>query len=119
MFNKTEILIGGEMRKFHFGLGFLGELIESFDLDIITLGEKAAKNPLKYDPIIMYCSAVYALKREGITPTFTQYDFLDWIEESGGIKSDAMLLFNEAFLKSLSKDVPIEETKEVKKKVKK
>ena len=118
MFNSVEIEIGGELRKFHFGLGFLGELIDSFDLDIITLGEFAAKNPLKYDPIIMYCSAVYALKREGKTADFTQYDFVDWIKESGGIKSDPMLKFNEAFIKSLIKDVP-SETKEVKKKVKK
>jgi hypothetical protein len=118
MFNSVEIEIGGELRKFHFGLGFLGELIDSFNLDIVTLGEVASKNPLKYDPIIMYCSAVYALKREGKTASFTQYDFIDWIENSGGIKSEPMLKFNEAFIKSLTKDVPIDTT-EVKKKVRK
>lgn len=118
MFKSVEIEIGGEIRKFHFGLGFLGELIDSFDLDIVSLGEVASKNPLKYDPIIMYCSAVYALKREGKTPNFTQYDFIDWIEEAGGIKSEPMLKFNEAFIKSLIKDVPVDNT-EIKKKVKK
>lgn len=113
--NSTIIKFGEREIEFHFGLGFLGELVDSFDLSIAEIGEKATANPHKYEPIIMYCSAVYALNRKGIKPDFTQYDFVDWIEEAGGLFSEPCQTFNKAFADSMHKDVPVQEQTDKKK----
>lgn len=116
--NSIVIEIGGKERKFSFGLGFLGELLEHFDMSISELGEKSSKNPFKYEPLIMFVSARYAADLAGDTIDFTLNDFIGWIDDDGGIKGEKMLKFNEAFLKSLTYNVP-EQPQENKKKVKK
>ena len=48
-------------------------------------------------------------------PLFDSFDVTDWIEEAGGFESEVFMQWQEAFVKSLTKDVP--QGKEVKKKV--
>lgn len=115
--NSITINIGGKDRDFHFGLGFLGELVDSFEMSVADLGAKTTLNPHKYSPIIMYCSAVYALNRKGEKADFIQYDFIDWIDELGGIGCKEMQDFNNALIASMTKNVPVVEDN--KKKVKK
>lgn len=116
--NSVTINFGEKPIDFHFGLGFLGELVDSFDLSVVDLGEKAVANPLKYEPLIMYCSAVYAKKRKGESLDLTQYEFIDLIEEVGGIYAEPCQLFNKAFQESMNKDVPQQPQHSNKKKVK-
>ncbi len=115
MTNKITLHIGGKDREFHFGLGFLGELVDSFEMPVELIGTKLSLNPIKYTPIIMYCSAVYALNRKGEKVEFTQYDFIDWIEELGGISCKEVEEFSSALVASMTKNVPnntnVEDTK--------
>lgn len=99
---KITLNIGGKEREFHFGIGFIGLFLESAELTINELS-KIDENPFKYNPILMYCSSVYALQRKSEIVDYNLYDVNDWIDESDGT---AVIQFKEAFMKSLTKDVP-------------
>jgi hypothetical protein len=99
---KIVLNIGGKDREFHFGIGFMGLFLEISGLKITELS-KIDENPFKYDPILIYSSAVFALQRKGETADFSQYDVIDWIDESDGT---AVQKFKESFVQSVTKDVP-------------
>lgn len=99
---KITLNIGGKDREFHFGIGFMGLFLESSGLKITEL-TKIDENPFKYDPILIYSSAVFALQRKGEKADFSLYDVIDWIDESDGT---AVKEFKNAFIESMTKDVP-------------
>lgn len=94
--------------EFHFGLGFLGELLDSLDVSIEDLMPNLQKNPFKLLPKIMHDSAVYASLRKDEELGLSLYEFTDLIDEDGGVMSDNVAKFVEAFTKSMTKDVPEE-----------
>ncbi len=106
--------IGGEDRVFYFGLGFLGNLLESENIALTEIDSKLAENPFKWIPLIMYHSCAFGFKRKNEFPLFDAFDVADWIDEAG-MESDVVVSFFTAFRQSLTKDVPKE--KETKKKV--
>jgi len=109
--------IGGQDRTFYFGLGFLGNLLESENISIQEIGIKATANPYKWNPLIMYYSCAFGYVKLGEAIPFTSFDVTDWIEEAGGFESDVYKSFELAFSQSLTKDVP--ESKDKKKVTKK
>lgn len=113
--NQIKLTIGGEERIFHFGLWFLGELLEKENMPIQEIGQKTVLNPYKWNPIIMYHSLASGYTINNEEPLFTKKDVVEWIEQAGGFDSEVFNKWQDAFVKSLTKDVP--EDKEPKKKV--
>jgi len=118
--NELKIELGGKERLFSFGLAFLGELLEHFDMDMAELGAKMARNPFKYQPLIMFLSAKHACELNDIEMDFTHSDVISWVEaEPFGIKSDKATKFDACLVESLYKNVPKQDETQDKKKVKK
>jgi hypothetical protein len=102
--------IGGEDRVFYFGLGFLGNLLESENIAMNEIDAKLAENPFKWIPLIMFHSCAYGFKRKGEFAPFDAFSFADWIDEVG-MDSEVVTSFFQAFTQSLTKDVPEDKSK--------
>lgn len=109
-----KLVIANKEIEFHFGLGFLGELLDSLDLSIEELMGGLQKNPFKLLPKIMHGAATYASLRKDEELGLSLYQLTDLIDEDGGIVSENVSKFLEAFTKSMSKDVPNEPTTKTK-----
>jgi inorganic pyrophosphatase len=107
--------IGGQDRIFHFGLGFIGNLLHQSNLQMHEIDAKIQENPFKWVPEIMYQSLNYGYIRKGINADFDAFDVSEWIDDEGGFESDVVKSFFVGFVNSLNKDVPQDKT--VKKKV--
>ena len=111
MTNKIKLNFEGKELGFHFGLGFLGELLENLDCSIEDLDAHIKNNPFKVIPKLMHTSYAYNLEREGKDVTLKLYDFIDLLDSVGGVASDSVSLFLNAFTESITKDVPVEKNK--------
>jgi len=100
---------------FHFGIGFLNELLEGTGLKLDELGTQTDEVLM---PKIMYYSRLYAYKREGKEIDFTKIDIFDLIDENGGIGGKFWFDFKIAFNESMFKDVPVDTDKKKVKAVK-
>jgi len=109
--NKVKITLHKTQFEFHFGLGFLGELVDNLDMGIDEIMGAVSKNPFKIIPVIMHSSAGYSAKRNGKEFDYTVYDFIDMIDADGGIGGKSVEKFLTSFTGSMTKDVPVEETK--------
>lgn len=110
---KSVILnIGGKDRTFYFSLGFLGNMLEETNTNMIDFDEKRQSNPFKWVPLMMYYSCAWGFIRENKVIDFTLQDMINWIDETD---VEILQRFNEAFINSLVKNVPV--ISEVKKKV--
>jgi len=89
---------------FHFGIGFLNELLDGTGLKIEELGAQPDEILM---PKIMYYSRVYANKREGKDIDFTLIDIFDLIDDNGGIGGKFWFDFKITFNESMFKDVPV------------
>lgn len=107
---KINLQIGGEYRDFYFGLGFLGNLLETEKIAMTEIDAKLAENPFKWIPLIMFYSCAYGFKRKGEFAPFDAFSFADWIDEVG-MNSEVVTKFFEAFMESLTKDVPEDKSK--------
>lgn len=107
--------IGGQARIFYFGLGFLGNLLESENIQFHEIDEKIKENPFKWLPLIMYYSVAFGYVRENAEVPFKPFDISDWVDELG-VESQVVKDFFAAFRQSLVKDVP-QQPEESKKKV--
>jgi len=111
MTNKIKLNFEGKELGFHFGLGFLGELLDSLDCSIDELDANIKNNPFKVIPKLMYTSYAYNLEREGKEVALKLYDFIDLLDSVGGVASDGVSLFLDAFSNSMTKDVPVAKNK--------
>lgn len=107
--NYIQLELGGKLRGFKFGLGFLGEAINNLGFSITDLDQELNKNPFKVIPELMYQSAYYNCLRKGEVADFDKFDFVDWIDEAGGLDSEVVRQFLEGFTRSMTKDVPKED----------
>ncbi len=96
---------------FHFGLGFMGELLESLDCGIDELMQGVQKNPFKFIPRLMFGAHNYDCIRNDKENEFTLHTFTDLIDDDGGVVSENVSKFLDAFTKSMTKDVPKEPNK--------
>lgn len=106
--NKINLFIGGQYRDFHFGLGFLGNLLEETNTNMVDFDEKRTSNPFKWVPLMMFHSCAWGFIREGKTVDFTLQDMINWIDDTD---VETLQKFNEAFVNSLVKNVPIDTSK--------
>lgn len=98
-------------KEFHFGIGFLTELIENMGWDLIQIGEKIEAGDVSIYRYLIYYSRLYAVKRSHKEVDFDLYDIDELIDENGGAIGDFCQSFLKAFLESLAKDVPVDENK--------
>lgn len=98
--------IGGQERIFYFGLGFLGNLLEETDTNMADFDEKRLSNPFKWIPLMMYHSCAYGCIRENKDVDFTLQDMINWIDDT---TVETLQKFNDGFVNSLVKNVPIQE----------
>jgi hypothetical protein len=108
--NKLDIEVGKRRFTCSFGLGFLGECLENLDLSITDIGDKLDKNPFRWIPILMYESIKYPKDELD----FSKGDLIEWLDNDGDKGTKTMNSFVVAFLNSLTKNVPKEETEQVK-----
>ena len=111
MTNKLKLNFEGKELGFHFGLGFLGELLDNLGFSIDELQTNIEKNPFKVIPKLMHTSYVYNLEREGKDVELKLYDFIDLLDNVGGVTSEGVSLFLSAFTDSMTKDVPVSKNK--------
>lgn len=95
-------------KEFHFGIGFLNELLDGTGLRLDELSTQADAVLI---PKMMYFSLAYSYKKKGMVIDFTMYDVNDWIDENGGIGGDFWNNFQKAFNDSMYKDVPVDDSK--------
>lgn len=107
MNNKVELL----GLEFHFGIGFLTELIENTGLDLVEIGQKMESGDVSIYPKLMYYSRLYSVQRKRQQPDFDMFDINDLIDENGGVLGQFVADFSKAFLQSLQKDVPVSDDK--------
>lgn len=110
--NNITLKIADRNLEFAFGLGFLGELFERTGLDINVVATDVIKNPFKMIPLLMYHSNSYSEMRAGREVSFTLYEFIDWLDESGGLGNPNTKVFLDAFKKSLTRNIPKTDLKE-------
>ena len=100
--------IGGQERVFYFGLGFLGNLLEETDTNMVDFDEKRLSNPFKWVPLMMFHSCAWGFIRESKEVPFALQDMINWIDEAD---VETLQKFNEGFVNSLVKNVPIDTSK--------
>ena len=93
---------------FHFGIGFLSELIEGTGLKLEELG---TQDDIILMPKIMYFSHLYAMKRQGIEIDFEMENLHDFIDDNGGVGGKFWIDFKIAFNESMFKHVPVDTDK--------
>jgi hypothetical protein len=93
---------------FHFGIGFLSELIEGTGMNLNDLG---TQDDTILMPKLMYYSNLYAKKRNDIAMDFTMNDLHDFIDDNGGVGGKFWIDFKIAFQAAMFKDVPTDDNK--------
>lgn len=106
--NNIKLIIHEKEIEFIFGLGFVGDALETLDLSIDEVVKKLDKNPFLMIPTLMYISAKSSKEEKGEEIDFTPKELINWIDESGGLNQDSIVNFLNAFKDSLIKNVPKE-----------
>ena len=95
-------------KEFHFGIGFLNELLDGTGMKLEDLAIQADAILV---PKLMYYSLLYSHNRNQKEIDFTMYDINDLIDENGGVGGKFWNEFKIAFNNSMYKDVPVQEVK--------
>ena len=96
----------GTPRNFHFGTGFIGEVIEKLNIGFEDLQNAVNKNPYKTIPVLLYESHRWACVVDGVECEMRLPDMVTAIDAEGGVGGEKVLEFLRAFGKSRTKDVP-------------
>ena len=105
--NQIDFNIGGENRRFNFGLKFLGDVLRHFDTDMGGFGELIDKNPFQTRPAILYFAHLASVQRNNKPVTFTLDDVIDWVDEMDqGISNPNVIQAVELVLESVKRHLP-------------
>ena len=100
-----DLKLGGENRRFTFGVVFIGEVLEELDIDFNDLISKMSKNTFKYVPILMYHSLVNCYLKERKEQDFDKQDLNNWIDAEENLGIDKILEFVNAFIASTNNNI--------------
>ncbi len=103
-----KVLLG---KEFHFGIGFLNELIDGTGKNLQEISNEVINNAPVMVPQMMYYSLAYSYKRSQKELDFNLYDVHDWIDDNGGIGNGFFEDFLTAFMEAMYKDVPVDNSK--------
>ena len=117
MKKEIKLELNGKDYNLPYGLGFIGECLENLELNVFEIGQKLDDNVFKWVPMLIFESHKYQCYLDDVEPDFTYKQLLVWLDddEKGMEKIGKFLA---AFVKSLTKDVPKEPNKKIKKAVK-
>lgn len=105
--NQIEFNIGGENRRFNFGLKFLGDILNHFDTDMGGFGELIDKNPYHTRPAILYFAHLASVQRNQKPVTFTLEDVIYWVDEmENGISNPNVVQAVQLVLESVTRHLP-------------
>lgn len=85
---------------------FLGELLDELNMSIEDIGEAMQKNPFRTLPRMILSSARAEAELDGVDFDLKLRDIVAMIEEDGGIMSEQLIKFMNAFTESLSSGIP-------------
>jgi len=86
----------------------MGTLLKENKTSIEQLMKDLSENPFDTVPLIMHTSAKYGAKRLNLEFTLSIDDFMDILDDNGGISAKGIEDFLTAFTNSMTKDVPKE-----------
>lgn len=109
--DRITIEMDGTPRTFHFGVGFIGAMLEVLDTDIKGFQTAVGKNPFKVVPMMMLEAHKLACWLDEAEPTLTKMDVVRFIDGDGGIPGPNVQKFLAAFGASQNKDTPKPEKK--------
>lgn len=104
--NRIELEINGERIGFKFGLGFLGRFLEETGITVDKMSDAIEGNPFKILPAMMHIAYSYNEIRAKREPVYTEEDFIDFIDDSGGFNGSLLPEFLKGWQMSMTKDVP-------------
>ena len=104
--DKIIIEVDGTPRPFHFGVGFIGRILDALDTDIVGFKTEMGKNPFRIIPLMMFESHVLACWLDDTEPTLTRADIIRFMDKDGGIPGPNVQKFLTAFGESQNRDVP-------------
>ena len=90
--NLIERKIGGELRAFRFGVGFLGEILDVLNTDIEGLGKEMARNPYKVIPLVLFLGYRSERELENLPMDIELSDVHKWLEEVDGSYSAPIVM---------------------------
>lgn len=103
---RITIEVGGTPRPFHFGVGFIGRMLDALDTDLKGFQTAVAKNPFKVVPMMMLESHKLAAYLDDAEPALTKVDILKFMDADGGIPGPNVQKFLNAFSESQNRDTP-------------
>tara|TARA_R110000851_G_C12664310_1_gene521796 strand:+ start:37 stop:393 length:357 start_codon:yes stop_codon:yes gene_type:complete len=112
MIQEIKLKLGSEERRFTFGIIFLGNVLETLELDYNSMLMKVSKNPFKYAPILMTESLNNTARKERLDASFTLDSVVDWLESEDVMGVDIMLKFIHAFIGTNDNPTPTEDSAE-------
>jgi hypothetical protein len=107
MINKITLL----NKEFRLGIGFVNKLIDGTGKDWNSILKEFGTNAVVIIPQMMYYSLAFSYERKENELDFTIYDVYDWLDENDGVNGEFSVSFQNAFVQSITKDVPIDEDK--------
>lgn len=110
--NYVKLKLGGKERGAKLGIGYLRYLTQEkkMTLDEVLASLNGAQSVLEL-PEFIFLSIKYNDSKANNAIDYTIDDVFDWLDEAGGVKSEAWLSFLEAFVASVKTDEELGKTK--------
>lgn len=103
--------LGGKEFTFWLGLGFLSAFLKESKTTIETFDKALSENPFDLIPTMVFCAIKYGYDRVGAELDFTKFEVVEWIDESGGVSGDFVVLFLKKFSEAMTNPNEKETTK--------
>ena len=105
--NYIEFEIGGKLRGFKLGLGFIGDILQHYDTDMMGLGKLLVNNPFSATPAILLYGNKHDSIRKGLPFDIKMYEVEDWIEDiENGLQNKNIEALMVILLESVKKHLP-------------
>lgn len=108
--NYAKLKLGGKDRGIKLGIGYLKHLTEVYKCPLEDVFAKLnGMQAVLVMPEFIYHSLVLNDNKASRNIDYTVDDVIEWLDEAGGIQSEAWKLFQESFKKSVTIDEEIVE----------
>jgi len=105
--NYIEFEIGGKLRGFKLGLGFIGDILQHYDTDMMGLGKLLVNNPFSATPTILFLGHKHDSIRKGLPFDVKMFEVEDWVEEiEDGLQNKNIEALMVLLLESVKRHLP-------------